>query len=285
MTQRAAVIRKVKTFLFLTLLCSVLFYWLIIAGVSAQLKVDQYFRWWMWCPGLAALATQLIYQQSLAGLGWKWSDAKFLLIAYSIPLFYVFAAYGFLWITGLGSFSGISRPDGSLAGEVHSGATSKLIAFSATLGVLRRCLSALGEEIGWRGFLVPQLSRLVAFPKVALLSGLIWSVWHYPVVIFGGYNAQTSTWFALPCFTTMVIAMSVILAWLRLKSGSVWPCMVFHASHNLFVALIAQFTLETRYTRYLAGEFGALIPIVVMMGAGMIWKFADVENSNSSVQP
>lgn len=278
MSQRGIVIRQINTFLFLTLIFSSLFYWLIITGFTASHEVSQYFRWWMWCPGFAALVTQLINRQGIHGLGWNWSGASSLLIAYCIPLFCVLAAYGVLWITGLGPFFGVSHPSRSLPAGTDVRATSKLVAFSATAGVLRRCFAALGEEIGWRGFLVPRLSKLMEFPRVAFLSGLIWSVWHYPVVIFGGYNQRTSMWFALPCFTTMIIAMSMLLAWLRLKSGSVWPCMVFHASQNLFPGMMAQFTVETRYTRYFAGEFGALLPMAFLMAAAVIWQFAGEQN-------
>jgi len=57
---------------------------------------------------------------------------------------------------------------------------SVFILVQATLGVLISCLTALGEEIGWRGFLVPQLASVTSFTKTALISGLIWAVWHYP---------------------------------------------------------------------------------------------------------
>ena len=44
------------------------------------------------------------------------------------------------------------------------------------------------EEIGWRGFLVPELAKFMSFTNVALTSGLIWSVCHWPMLFKGFYG-------------------------------------------------------------------------------------------------
>lgn len=61
-------------------------------------------------------------------------------------------------------------------------------------------LLALGEEIGWRGFLVPQLAKLTTFTWVAIISGIIWALWHFPLAIMGMYVAETPLWWSLPIF-------------------------------------------------------------------------------------
>jgi len=63
---------------------------------------------------------------------------------------------------------------------------------------------------------------------------LIIAAWHVLILLFANYNSGTLWWFALPCFAVMVVSLSVILAWLRLKSNSVWPCAILHASHILW---------------------------------------------------
>ena len=53
---------------------------------------------------------------------------------------------------------------------------------TGTTGMARRASpTATGEEIGWRGFLVPELAKVLPFTGVALVSGLIWASWHYPI--------------------------------------------------------------------------------------------------------
>jgi membrane protease YdiL (CAAX protease family) len=70
---------------------------------------------------------------------------------------------------------------------------------------------------------------------VALISGVIWSVWHYPILFFADYNASTPAWYGAACFTVMVVGLSFAFAWMRLKSGSLWTAVLLHASHNLFI--------------------------------------------------
>jgi CAAX prenyl protease-like protein len=93
-------------------------------------------------------------------------------------------------------------------------------------GSLQSLLSATGEELGWRGFLVPTLARSLSFGGTALLSGAIWAAWHVPLILFADYNAGTPAWFSVPCFAIMVVAIAVPMAWLRLRTASVWPAAI-----------------------------------------------------------
>jgi membrane protease YdiL (CAAX protease family) len=132
---------------------------------------------------------------------------------------------------------------------------------------------ALGEEIGWRGFLAPHLVGRLGFTSGAVLTGLIWTAWHLPILLFADYNSGTPWWFALPCFAVMVVSLSVILTWLRLKSNSVWPCAILHASHNLFIQSF--FTPLTgpsgKLTPYLIDEFGLALPAITSVLALVLW--------------
>jgi len=112
------------------------------------------------------------------------------------------------------------------------------ISLTGTYGLIPSVSSALGEEIGWRGLLVPELSKTTSFRLTSLTSGIVWSLWDYRVLIFVDYNAATPTWYGLTCFTVMVVSGSFIFAWMRLKSGSLWTGAILHASHNLYIQAI-----------------------------------------------
>ena len=142
----------------------------------------------------------------------------------------------------------------------------------ATVGVIRSTARALGEEIDWRGFLLPRLVRQAGFTLGCFLSGCIWALWHYPALLFADYNAGTQPVFALGCFTLMVIADSYILGWLRLKSGSLWPAAILHASHNLFIqAIFDQMTAPVGRALYSTTEFGAGLALTVSAFAVYFW--------------
>ena len=141
------------------------------------------------------------------------------------------------------------------------------------MGTLMSCFTALGEEIGWRGFLVPELAKVTSYTKLSLISGIIWSVYHYPVLLFADYNSGTPWWFGLGCFTLMAIGASFLFAWLRLRSGSVWTAMFLHASHNLYIqSYFDQATDDTVITAYISSEFGIALALVISLVAFLFWR-------------
>jgi len=252
------------TYLCLTLALSSVFWWLIIGGRTG------YVFWLMWSPGTSALLTRFIFQRNLRGQGWAPGAPRWLAMGYLLPVAYATVAYAAVWAAGLGGVD-LSR--------FHTP-----IARFVLLGSLQSVLSATGEELGWRGFLVPALSQRFTLAKTAVVSGAIWSVWHYPLIIFASYNAGTATWYAVLCFTVMVIGLSFPLAWLRLRSGSFWPAALFHASHNLFIqGFLDRVTVDTGRTLWLTTEFGAALAITVAVTAWLYWRRRDlVEASDSS---
>ena len=149
------------------------------------------------------------------------------------------------------------------------------ILLTGTLGLVGKTSRALGEEIGWRGFLVPELSKVVGFTGVGIISGLMWAVYHFPVLLFADYNAGTPAWYGLTCFTLMVVADSFILAWLTLRSGSLWPAAILHGSHNLFIqSILTPLTRNTGSTNYIIDEFGVGLVITIAIGAIVVWESA-----------
>jgi len=129
------------------------------------------------------------------------------------------------------------------------------------------CAFALGEEIGWRGFLVPELYKTMSFTKTAIISGTIWALWHFPIIIFSNYKSTAPLWYNLCCFSIFIILSSFFYAWIRLKTNSVWTAVFFHASTNLFVQQIFDpLTIHTKYNPYFTGEFGIglIIPSTIL---------------------
>jgi uncharacterized protein len=138
--------------------------------------------------------------------------------------------------------------------------------------LLRSIASALGEEIGWRGFLVPELAKQMSFTKLSLLSGIIWAAWHSPLLLIADYNAGANRWYALACFTVMVISLGFVVAWLTLKSGSLWPAAVLHGAHNMFIqGIFDNLMRDTGRTRWYTTEFGAALALTIAVCAVYFW--------------
>ena len=231
----------------------------------------------MWSPALAAFATKRIFGESVRDLPWKWGDARYPWLGYLIPILYTVPVYAIVWMSGLGAFNlaSLTKTTESFGWQNFptSLALALFVVVTASLGMVGKLSRALGEEIGWRGFLVPELAKVTSFPMVALISGLMWAAYHYPVLLFGDYNAGGPAWFGLSCFTVMVVADSFILAWLTLRSRSLWPAAISHASHNLFIqSIFTPLTRDTGPTKYIIDEFGVGLVVTVGIGALVAWR-------------
>lgn len=277
MAQPARSRMQVLTYLLLVLAFSSVFYFLVLKSGSLRYGMGMYVLGLMWCPALAGMVTLRLNGRSIAELGWRWGETKYQLQSWFIPLLYAFIAYLIVWLAGLGGFGNQQYFDG-LAKAMHLGgpawiSTAVGIVLTGTYGLLRSVTSALGEEIGWRGFLVPELSKTTSYTVTALISGLVWSLWHYPVLIYGDYNAGTPTWYGLTCFTVMVVAISFVFAWMRLKSGSLWTGAILHGSHNLYVqAIFTPMTRDLGKTKWFIDEFGCVLPLVAVVFAIYFWS-------------
>jgi membrane protease YdiL (CAAX protease family) len=251
--------RELGTFLGLTFGLSAIFWALIISAGSLGVHGGIYVFALMWCPGVSALITRLIFQRNVRGEGWGLGQPRWLALAYVMPIVYATVVYGLVWLSGLGGVD-LSR------------FKTPVVTF-VVIGSLQSLLSATGEELGWRGFLVPTLMRTKSFTQTALISGATWAGWHFPLIIGADYNGGTPPWYSTLCFAVMVVAMGFPFAWLRLRSGSVWPAAILHASHNLFVqAFFDRVTVDTGPTRWLTGEFGAGLALAFIAIGWIFWR-------------
>ena len=263
---------SILVFVLLTFGLSSISYWRITHHSPEELRSAHVILFLMWTPGVSGLLTRLIFQGNLRGHGWGWGKTKYQFASIWIPLAYASAVYLPVWFAGY--FDGGSSEVTKLAERFPSLPHWVLIAIFfggiATAGMLLSCISALGEELGWRGFLVPQLAKILPFPAVGVISGTIWALWHYPIILFSFYRGGGPLWYSVVCFTVMVVGIAVLAAWMRLKTGSVWTGMFLHASHNIFIQ--AFFDAQTRHSRFTdlwTTEFGAGLSIMGIVVAAI----------------
>jgi membrane protease YdiL (CAAX protease family) len=107
-----------------------------------------------------------------------------------------------------------------------------------------------GEEFGWRGYLQTRLMgerRLLA----AVVTGLIWGLWHAPFYFLPHYSPASQSWLTMPVFGVSTILLSILFGWLYERCASVWAVSLAHASVNCIGSTLT--------TLWLVGEPNSLV--------------------------
>lgn len=128
------------------------------------------------------------------------------------------------------------------------------------VGGLFNSLFAFGEELGWRGWLLPALRPLGTWPAL-ILSGAIWGLWHSPIILLG-YNFGRTDITGVLFMVGGCVAWGILLGWLRLRSASVWPAVIAHGSLNAAAGMILIFA-AAQPDLALAGPLGVAAWIVI----------------------
>jgi membrane protease YdiL (CAAX protease family) len=123
------------------------------------------------------------------------------------------------------------------AGAVDADPTTLVlvqVAAALTVAPLVNALFAFGEEFGWRGYLLPKLLPL-GTRRAVLLQGVVWGVWHWPLIAMGyeyGFDYPEFPWTGFLVFLAFTVSVGVLLAWATLREGSVWSAAVGHGAVN-----------------------------------------------------
>ncbi len=237
----------------------------------------------MMTPALAAFITLKIKKRPITSLPWSLKELSYLKRSYFTPILYVSIAYVFIWLLGFGQLINTEKLI-QWSNELGIGSSHKtlvilvMVALLLTVGVIKNLGATLGEEIGWRGFLIFELRKVMSFKALAIVSGIIWAIWHYPIInlIYGNGDHLL---LHMSAFTIMIIGISIILAYYTFKSNSLWPAAVFHSIHNIYIQKICTpLTISNAKTTFWIDEYGFMIPIVTTIFAIYFWRKAGKEN-------
>ena len=225
----------------------------------------------MWSPGLAAILTCLILKRPISSLPWHWGKWRWNYYAWLLPVAYGLAIYLPIWVfnlggSGFGNIETITKWTNQLTGSEEPNTVAAIIymVMLATIGMVGSVSRALGEEIGWRGFMIWEMRKVMPFWAVGLCSGTIWAIWHWPAILFTDYNAgEGSFLLQMFIFTMAIVPQGIVYAFFTFKSNSLWPAVILHASHNLFIQRIfTPITVRGEETHFYIDEFGIVMPIL-----------------------
>ncbi len=204
---------------------------------------------YMWAPALANIFTRLLTREGWSDMhlrprfrrGWPlwlmgWFLPALMTIAGGAIFFLIFPAY---FDPALGKVRAMMGNAPMLA-SLTPWTIVLIETFQAALiSPLFNSIATFGEEFGWRAYLLPKLVPL-GWRKASLLIGLIWGVWHWPVIFMGyeyGFNYPGFPWVGPLLFILITFAFGVFLGWIAVRGGSVWPAVIGHAAINGIASL------------------------------------------------
>lgn len=142
----------------------------------------------------------------------------------------------------------------------------KSLSFSI-LSIFSAMLSAIGEEIGWRGFLWPSLRNKYSFMYASVFTLVVWWLYHVPLIVLGWYGSVSG----LVAFSVAIVGITLFIGVITDRSKSIWPSVVLHGSWNALVATSFAYTKGadkiSAFTGNdsLLGEFGWLAAITTLI--------------------
>jgi uncharacterized protein len=240
----------------------------------------------LFAPAVGVLAVRLVLPKSVfplartTGLGigrWPgslgyWLFGWFGLTAIGLATPLMGALLGMFHLD-LENFSGyhhllLQRPDGGAALARFPVQTLVLIELGSLLiAPAVNAIFVFGEEWGWRGFLLPKLLPLGQWPAL-LLTGVLWGLWYSPVTLLG-YDYPLHPKLGVILMTVFCVVFGILLGWLRLATGSIWPAAIGHGALNAvggfsYVVADVNQTIDTAHLTIL-GWTGWILPLLVIL--------------------
>ena len=200
-----------------------------------------------------------------AEVGFGWPSRRSLLAALAGPLVIVACSFAVAAAVGVVRFS---APGGGVGRELAAQAVS-LVAFAVVF---------LGEEVGWRGFLLTRLCALMPARRAVLVAGACQAAFHLPLLtLTTTYQSAGSRWIVVPVVMVTLTLAGVWYGWLRLWSGSVWPVTLSHSAFNHLMegaagAAVATSPVAMAYTTTETGV--ATLLVVVATAAYLLTRRA-----------
>lgn len=167
---------------------------------------------------------------------------------------------------GLAYLFGVVRFDGLLGQLIFS-----------PLNIVLMTVLVLGEEIGWRSYLLPRLASIMPVRRASVVTGFLQGLFHLPLLLLTpSYDGDGSRWIVVPGVVCTLTAAGAVFGWLRTRSGSLWPAAIAHATVNTFI--IGAPVLVTKnpdLAAYLTGEGGIFTVGIVAVTALFVLRRCD----------
>jgi uncharacterized protein len=250
---------------------AVFFVVLIVATVPLELDIVQNgldmgrFLPLVFVPALASIVARFVMREGFRDISFR-IDARSrrgMVHGVLYPLAVGVPAYSIAFVMNVVAFAppsshplGFVIPGESPAARFLSG-----LVIALSVGILGMAPLAVGEEVGWRSYLLTRLIQArVRYP--ILVSGLVWALWHAPLVLSGQLNPSLYQKLSFCLFAVTMVSLGSLLARLRLETDSIWPPVVLHAAWNsIIVGFLSECTPDKPAAAIWVSEGGVFVSL------------------------
>ena len=255
----------------------------------------------MFCPLAATLLVQKAFLHQPTGIGWKvQGKRRYWWMAWFAPAVFTVLGAALYFIvfpsrldtTGswLVSMYGSEWDAHSLKTELGVTVRSYILQnglLAVTLAPIINAIPALGEEAGWRGYMMPRLKERFGLLNGRLLGGIIWGVWHWPLMLLVGYEYGTNYLGAplmgLVVWCVVCFALNTLLDILYEKTECIWVPAIAHGAFNAVAALFVVLTNPAdSYYNVLGPAPIGLIGMLPMLAAAVWLTLRQMKNEENS---
>jgi len=226
----------------------------------------------MLIPALSVVLTRLITREGFGNFGLKphfkghirfylmaWFGPSLLILAGAALYFLIFPAH---FDPSMSSITAVYQSKGI---DVTSSAMTTIFIAQFAAGILLspvlNIITTLGEEIGWRGYLLPKLREHYSDRTALVITGVIWGLWHAPIIAMGhnyGTGYPFYPWGGILAMIAFCLFIGSFFSYLAIRTDSVLPAAIGHGALNGFVGITAFFTI------------GDVSPFIGPMATGII---------------
>ncbi|MEH0111054.1 CPBP family intramembrane glutamic endopeptidase [Tersicoccus sp. MR15.9] len=157
--------------------------------------------------------------------------------------------------------------------RVSLGTVVALQFLNVLIGAFVNIVPSLGEELGWRGWLLPALLP-AGVPTAVVVSGALWGLWHAPLILLGYNYPGGPGWLAVIAMICFAVVIGAVLSWIRMRTDSIWPVAAAHGAINAAagfpLVFLAWGTTFSPLTTTILGWSGWLVPAVLV--AVLAWR-------------
>ena len=264
--------KRIVVFCVLTfaLTWGLIFGYMALGDTQDQIQMTFVFAACMLIPAICTLITRVVTREGFR-------DMKLGLNIKHRPMIYVGAWFlpcvliSFGAVTYFLIFPGNFDPNLSMLRETAGdGAVAMLLLSLGTavfLSPILNAITCLGEELGWRGYLQPHLIKKMKPIPAALITSVIWGLWHAPMIALGhnyGVGYPGFPWVGIGAMVVFCVVLGLFLGYMSYAVGNVWPAVIGHGAINAFAGISIFFSKND------PSPFIGPLPVGIIGGVGLI---------------